>query len=268
MFEKLLVWFVHSGPGTKRWFWRTWYNIFAKMARGPDFRFMNYGYAKDGFFPDLFPDDEIERYPIHLYHHTVTQTNVTNKVILEVGSGRGGGASYISRYLNPQSVTGIDISKEAIQLCNTLYREDGLCFKEGDSEDIPFDECVFDIVLNVESSHCYGDINVFLSEVTRVLKPGGCFLWCDFRTIEKMEELEKQFSNSGLKKIKDQDITSNIITALDHLTAFRKENIKRHVPRVMRKVFESYAGVRGGRVHNAFIADEIIYMSAAFQKPI
>ena len=62
MFEKLLVWFVHSGPGTKRWFWRTWYNIFAKMARGPDFRFMNYGYAKDGFFPDLFPGDEIERY--------------------------------------------------------------------------------------------------------------------------------------------------------------------------------------------------------------
>ena len=268
MFEKLLVWFVHSGPSTKRWFWRTWYNIFAKMARGPDFRFMNYGYAKDGFFPDLFPEDQIERYPIHLYHHTVTQTNVANKVVLEVGSGRGGGASYISRYLNPQSVTGIDISKEAIKLCNTLYREDGLYFKEGDSEDMPFDECVFDIVLNVESSHCYGDINVFLSEVKRVLKPGGFFLWCDFRTIEKMEELKKQFFNSGLIKINDRDITSNIITALDHLTVFRKENIKRYVPRVLQKVFESYAGVRGGRVHNAFIANEIIYMSAVFQKPV
>jgi ubiquinone/menaquinone biosynthesis C-methylase UbiE len=229
---------------------------------------MNYGYAKDGFFPDLFPEDEIERYPIHLYHHTVTQTNVTNKVVLEVGSGRGGGASYISRYLNPRSVTGIDISKEAILLCNTLYREDGLCFKEGDSEDMPFDECVFDIVLNVESSHCYGDIDVFLSEVKRVLKPGGFFLWCDFRTIEKMEELKKQFFNSGLIKINDRDITSNIITALDHLTVFRKENIKRYVPRVLQKVFESYAGVRGGRVHNAFIADEIIYMSAVFQKPV
>jgi len=83
-----------------------------------------------------------------------------------------------------------------------------------------------------------------------------------------MEELYKQFSNSGLSKIKDQDITSNIITALDHLTAFRKENIKRHVPWVMQKVFESYAGVRGGRVHNAFVSDEIIYMSAAFQKPV
>jgi len=229
---------------------------------------MNYGYAKDGFFPDLFPEDEIERYPIHLYHHTVTQTSVTNKVVLEVGSGRGGGASYISRYLNPRSVTGIDISKEAILLCNTIYREDGLCFKEGDSEDMPFDECVFDIVLNVESSHCYGDIDVFLSEVKRVLKPGGFFLWCDFRTIEKMEELKKQFFNSGLIKINDRDITSNIITALDHLTVFRKENIKRYVPRVLQKVFESYAGVRGGRVHNAFIADEIIYMSAVFQKPV
>jgi len=229
---------------------------------------MNYGYAKDGFFPDLFPDDEIERYPIHLYHHTVTQINVANKDILEVGSGRGGGVSYISRYLKPKSITGIDISNEAIQLCGTLYREDGLCFKEGDSEDMPFDGCMFDVVLNVESSHCYGNIDVFLSEVKRVLKPGGYFLWCDFRTIEKMEELFRQFSSSGLTKIKDQDITLNIITALNYLTAFRKENIKRHVPRVIQKVFESYAGVRGGRVHNAFIADEIIYMSAAFQKPV
>ena len=267
MFEKLLVWFVHSDPKTKRWFWRTWYNIFAKVARGPDFRFMNYGYAKDGVFPDLLPNDEIERYPIHLYHHTATQTNVANRVGLEVGSGRGGGASYVSRYLKPKSVTGIDISKEAIELCNTLYREDGLCFKEGDSEDMPFDGSMFDIVLNVESSHCYGNIDVFLSEVKRVLRPGGYFLWCDFRTIEKMEELYKQFSNSGLRKIKDQDITSNIITALNRLTPFRKENIERHVPRVMQKVFESYAGVRGGTVHNAFIAKEIIYMSAAFQKP-
>ena len=82
-----------------------------------------------------------------------------------------------------------------------------------------------------------------------------------------MEGLFRQFSSSGLTKIKDQDITSNIITALDHLTVFRKENIKRYVPRVLQKVFESYAGVRGGRVHNAFIANEIIYMSATFQKP-
>jgi ubiquinone/menaquinone biosynthesis C-methylase UbiE len=133
---------------------------------------------------------------------------------------------------------------------------------------MPFDGGMFDVVLNVESSHCYGDIDVFLSEVKRVLKPGGYFLWCDFRTNEKMEELYKQFSNSGLSKIKDQDITSNIITALDNLTAFRKKNIKRHVPWVMQKVFESYAGVRGGRVHSAFVSDEIIYMSAAFQKPV
>ena len=133
---------------------------------------------------------------------------------------------------------------------------------------MPFDGSMFDIVLNVESSHCYGNIDVFLSEVKRVLRPGGYFLWCDFRTIEKMEELYKQFSNSGLRKIKDQNITSNIVTALNHLTPFRKENIERHVPRVMQKVFESYAGVRGGKVHNAFIAKEIIYMSAAFQKPV
>ena len=54
---------------------------------------MNYGYAEQGFSLSLLEQDKDERYPLQLYHHTATQVNITNKKALEVGSGRGGGAS-------------------------------------------------------------------------------------------------------------------------------------------------------------------------------
>ncbi|GIS42930.1 MAG: hypothetical protein Ct9H90mP15_09700 [Candidatus Neomarinimicrobiota bacterium] len=45
---------------------------------------------------------------------------------------------------------------------------------------MPFDNDSYDVIINVESSHCYPSIPQFLSEVKRVLKPGGFFAWTEF----------------------------------------------------------------------------------------
>jgi len=116
MLQKILVWFIGFSPFTKRWFWKKWYNVFADRAKNSDFKFMNYGFDENGFFPDLKTEDKQERYPIQLYHHVASQTDLSGKVVLEVGSGRGGGASYVSRYLRPSSVLGVDISESAVEL--------------------------------------------------------------------------------------------------------------------------------------------------------
>ena len=141
---------------------------------------MNYGFYDENLFIKMDPEEERERYPAQLYHHTASQEDISEKKVLEVGSGRGGGASYVSRYLKPKSVVGIDISKNAVGLCNSTHQYPNLSFCVGDSEKIPFENESFDVVLNVESSHCYGNIPLFLTEVNRVLKPGGFFLWADF----------------------------------------------------------------------------------------
>ena len=46
----------------------------------------------------------------------------------------------------------------------------------------------------------------FLFEVRRVLKPGGVFLWCDFRTHKEMKNLFNLFSLAGFSQIKEEDI--------------------------------------------------------------
>ena len=268
MLQKLLAWFIRRSPSTKRRFWKWWYNAFAKRAKNPDFKFMNYGYDEDGFYPELNSEDESERYPIHLYHHVATQVDISGKTILEVGSGRGGGASYIVRYLNPARVYGIDISDSAVELCNKIHSVQNLSFKEGDSENIPFEDETFEVVLNVESSHCYGDMDKFLSEVKRVLMPGGYFLWCDLRPSNIIEELNIQFSRSGLDLIQKNNITDNIIIALEKMSESRKASIRGEVPKLIRKVFESYAGVKGSSVHNSFLNGNLIYLSAMLKNPI
>ncbi len=267
MIQKAIVWFIHLGPKTKRWFWKNWYNLFAKKSYEHDFYFMNYGFYDKNLVVSLEPKYKKERYPTQLYHHTATQEDLSNKQLLEIGSGRGGGSSYVCRYLKPKSVVGIDISKDAIKLCKSQHREPNLSFCIGDSEKIPFKNNSFDAVINVESSHCYGNIPLFLSEVTRVLRPGGFFLWSDFRKTEEMPLLFDFFTKSGLIKIKEKDITKNVIEALKKLSENRKEKIKKHVPKIIQPVFMSYAGIQGSGVYDSFIKNKLIYKSATFQKP-
>jgi len=268
MIQKLLVWFIHFSPFTKKWFWKKWYTFFPRLAPNPDFKFMNFGFHEDGLHPDLGENDKLERYPIHLYHYVATQVDLAGKTVLEVGSGRGGGASYIARYLSPDQITGIDISITAVELCERLYKEKNLNFIVGDSENIPSEDESMDVVINVESSHCYGSVDLFLSEVKRVLRPGGHFLFCDLRPAEKLDLLNNQFNISGLELLKKKDITGNVILALEKMSDFRKNAIRAKVPRIIQDVFDSYAGVRGSRTYESFADGSLAYLSAVFQKPV
>ena len=62
---------------------------------------MNYGYDynDENKEPKLEVRDEKYRYCIQLYQHRLDELNVKVKTILEIGSGRGGGASYTARYM-------------------------------------------------------------------------------------------------------------------------------------------------------------------------
>ena len=267
MIQNLLVWFIQYSPSTKKWFWKKWYSLFPRIAPDPKFRCMNFGFYSEKLHLDLETEDEFERYPIQLYHHVATQVDIAGKTMLEIGSGRGGGASFIARYLQPSKITGIDISSTAVELCDSLYTENNIEFIVGDSENLPQENETFDIVINVESSHCYGSVDDFLSEVKRVLKPKGYFLFCDLRTLEMIDVLETQFHDSGLVLIEKKDITANVIQGLEKMSLFRKKRIHEAVPWGIKGIFESYAGVQGSKTYESFVDGSLVYISAVFQKP-
>ena len=164
-------------------------------------------------------------------------------------------------------MTGIDISATAVELCEALYQENNLSFVVGDSENIPSEDKSMDVVINVESSHCYGYMDGFLSEVKRVLRPGGYFLFCDLRAAEKLDLMNNQLDNSGLDLLKKNDITDNVILALEKMSDIRKKAISKKVPWVIQDVFESYAGVQGSKTYESFVDRSLVYISAMLQKP-
>lgn len=88
-------------------------------------------------------------------------------------------------------------------------------FVKGDAESLSFDPGRFDVVINIESSHCYGSMETFLANVRRVLRYGGCFLYADFRNKNDVAVLQRQMERSGMKILKREDITPNVVRSLD-----------------------------------------------------
>ena len=246
--------------------WRWWYQRLAKAKAWGEFGFMNYGFIDDNP-PELEPEDESDRLFIQLYHMNIRDVELTGKQVLEVGSGRGGGASWIAKTYAPAQLTGLDYSAAAVKLCNRMYGlQENLNYVEGNAMKLPFDDESFDVLYNVESSHCYSDMEGFIHEAYRVLKPGGYFAWTDFRDEKTMNSIREMFDQTKFEKLKDTDITQEVIQALDEISEQKKSRIEKGTGKIIRRSFETFAGVKGTPVYEAFVKGDIGYYRCLLRK--
>ncbi|MFP4011887.1 MAG: class I SAM-dependent methyltransferase [Spirochaetaceae bacterium] len=269
--RSLVLNYVNMPKLLKKPMWRVWHNWIISRDRGEvALRFMNYGYAPadgDSAVIDLAAHDEPERYGAQLYHFTASYTDLAQKDVLEVGCGRGGGASYIARYLRPRSYVGLDLSENGIRFCNTHYTTPNLRFVRGDAEALPFEDDQFDAVVNVESSRAYNDVERFFAEAYRVLRPGGAFLLTDMRLHDHLETLDRQVRSAGFRVEARRNITRNVVRALDIDDERRKHLMRRKIPRPVLKMFSEFAGVRGSGRYAEFATGKMQYVSYFLHKP-
>lgn len=250
-------------PSVRQTVVQHWYQHPAGKYRDKDWTFMNWGYIdldSQASRLELDPTLEGERYSVQLYHHVASAVDLKGKDVLEVGSGRGGGAAYIQRYLQPRSVTGVDFSANAVDFCQETHAVEGLTFIAGDAESLPFDNHSFDVVINVESSHTYGSMETFLEEVTRVLRPNGYFLFADARPKESIHTLRCQLQDSGLHILSERDISQNVLKALKTDSGRKYTLIKAKVRQVIARSIKNFAGIRG------LSSGETQYLSVVMQK--
>ena len=269
MLIKIFLGLSSISPYVKKLLWKQWYQFLASHYQTKEWSFMNYGYALSYDRPEtvtLNKADEPNRYAIQLYHHVASAVDLTNRDVLEIGSGRGGGASYLARYLKAKALTGLDFSDKAIQFCERAHAIAGLSFIKGDAESLAFDAASFDAVINIESSHCYGSMDTFLANVKRVLRHNGYFLYADFRNKNDVALLHSQMEKSGMKILKREDITANVLRSLD-LDDQRKLILIRALFRDwLLKPFQEFAGVRGSKIHSGFQSGTMIYLHYVLQK--
>lgn len=212
---------------------------------------MNFGYVPNEHEKALvlLPGDEIDRYFIQLYHYLAIKTRIDGKDVLEVGSGRGGGSSYMYNYLHPKSMTGLDLAGGAVRFANQYWAHDGLRFIQGNAESIPLPDEGMDVVINVESSHAYGSFPTFVSEVKRVLKPGGIFLITDMRLPEGLKTVQGYLSGSGMEVLEEEDITDNVVRAMDTDDENRIRRIHTLVPSWLQSAIKEFVGVKESAIH-------------------
>jgi SAM-dependent methyltransferase len=268
MLAKLAMRLKAISPALERAVMNRWYQAIAAWFQQPDWTFMNFGYAALDGQPtaQLSPGEEPDRYGIQLYHHVAGAAGLAGKDVLEVGSGRGGGAAWLARKYRPCSLTGMDYSINAIRLCNRLHAHPGLRFRQGNAEAMPFPDESFDVVVNVESSHGYARVDRFLGEANRVLRPGGVLAWVDFRYAAQVATLDRLFASSGFRPQHSLDITANVLRSLDLVSEQRLGLINRLAPRIVRGLLREFAAVNGSESYRALATGRMVYLSRTLQK--
>ena len=110
----------------------------------------------------------------HLAVNEMPIRNLTGKDVLEIGCGGGGHASLFKRA--GACIVASDITKER---CLSTAKKFGLIEEgwgmvlQGDAENLPFEDASFDIVYSNGVLHHSQDTEACVTEVERVLRPGG-----------------------------------------------------------------------------------------------
>jgi ubiquinone/menaquinone biosynthesis C-methylase UbiE len=262
-----LVYRIGSTALYKRVF-KYWYPYMTRrLVQQEDVVFLNWGYEEEPPLGiPLGESDEPNRYSIQLYHQTATQVDLSGKKVLECSSGHGGGASYITRTLHPASYTGLDFNADGVAFCQKRHKLPGLEFVQGDAQNLPFPDESFDAVINVEASHIYPDFERFVSEVARVLRPGGHFLHADFRNRDSFPEWDTALGKPRLRIVSEKNISEQVLRGL-RLNSPRSEDlINRNLPFFLRRFGREFAVVDGSWFYKDLENGEIEYRSYCLTK--
>jgi ubiquinone/menaquinone biosynthesis C-methylase UbiE len=265
MWRKVLY---NNFPSLARFYRKQEYELLSRLARqnGVDLSFINYGYAGGKYSNGelkLSNGEENNKYSIQLYDHVISEAEIRGKRVLEVGSGRGGGANFIVHRYHPKMYVGVDLANNAVEFCKRKYENGKLKFYQGNAEDLQFDDNSFDVIINLESSHCYPRVENFFGEVKRLLKPNGTFLIADWRVKDKVDLMKDRIISTGLRLKKEEDISSNVLESLE-LDHERKKLLVEKLPGFIKKPFSEFAGLKGYGLYDDLFSGRIAYMNYAF----
>ena len=201
--------------------WHSFYDLLSRRLEAVGVAdssfFLNYGYVptdsnNESSFtirPGTFNANSVR-----LVFEVIGSVDLNDRTIVEIGCGRGGNSALVAEKFSAQ-VIGVDMSSEAIAFCSRTHRGNSIDFKVGDALNIPLADGFCDAVLNVESSHSYGNLPKFLGEVHRICRSGAWFLHTDFLSPEDWDYIRMRLKALGFVTESDRDITANVLASRD-----------------------------------------------------
>ncbi|MDP4285915.1 MAG: class I SAM-dependent methyltransferase [Bacteroidota bacterium] len=123
--------------------------------------------------------------------------------VLEIAPGAG----YLSIELSKPGkykITGMDISKDLVEICKRNAIEAGvqIDFRQGNVSNMPFQSNEFNFIICVLAFKNFKEPVKALTEIHRVLKPGGTALIMDLNRKASIKATKKVAEKMGLKGLK------------------------------------------------------------------
>ena len=127
--------------------------------------------------------------------------------ILDVSSGRGTQSIFYAQEYGV-NVIGLDLSEEMISTARKKAENEDVeglvTFKKGDSQNLPFEDNSFDVVINECAVGIPDDSQKVLNEMVRVAIPGGIIVihestWREKLSKEEKEEISERYGTTPLE---------------------------------------------------------------------
>jgi ubiquinone/menaquinone biosynthesis C-methylase UbiE len=267
---EMYEWLMFRSDKPRRYLWKKFYNFIYWLEPSEDLQMINYGYAsysESGNTLNLPLEMKAEQFSYQLYDYlySTLASQGKEKTVLDLGCGRGAGLMYIHRNYSSKKSIGIDFSSQNIRFCKKYSKMNNLEFFLADAEKLPLEDQSVDVVLCVESSHCFGNFKAVLTEVRRVLRNKGVFLLADFVGNGDLKEYEAEFKDF-LEIVDRKDISENVLNALKLDSERRIALIEKKVPFLLRRIMFRVSGVEGSSIYNQLEAGDALYLAYYFVK--
>ena len=150
-------------------------------------------FTGERFIPDLIEKSIVAE---HFQRYHAVLDIVKGKKVLDAACGSGYGTALMAS--TAESVTGIDISTEAIGYAKKRYAElDNVQYIEASIAELPFEAHSFDVIVSFETiEHVNDELqNSFLQEIKRCLKADGILIMSspDKRTYSELHDFNNEF---------------------------------------------------------------------------
>ncbi|GAF09240.1 class I SAM-dependent methyltransferase [Paenibacillus pini] len=154
--------------------------------------------------------------------------DLSNQSVLDIGCGPADLLSNISQIYPNGNYNGIDISDSMIEKARSKFKNEEN-FIVGDSHSLPYKNDRFDIIINTISFHHYEQPDKVISEMYRVLKPGGRLLLLDsIRDPFFISILPWYWDIKERKYLYTKHLTSKEFRSLFENSPFQKYNQKKY----------------------------------------
>jgi len=141
--------------------------------------------------PSIFDRDNrlrVARQILTVLEAHLETRDLRDRRVLDVGCSSGIITSVLADFTGP--VIGIDVDADALRIARRDARRPGLEFQHMSASALDFPSASFDIVICNQVYYWFEDAAAVMSEIARVLKPGGV---CFFAGVNKYSVWEAQY---------------------------------------------------------------------------